>query len=174
MLSQYAYLNAVFVVLSLLGPQSQASGYPHAHGSVEVELVLESNGLMTGRLFGAIDGFLPFEHAPKTEAQRRQLLELQQHLTRLDWLLTVNPEGQCLSKTMRADSSLFRARVKSGHADLEVQFSLQCASPSLVRIISFPVFVNAKRLKKIELEYVGPQGQSKAVLSPRKPQFVLP
>lgn len=177
-LKQSALLFCLAASLGALNSQasaaSSAHGHRHAHGEAEVELALDSSGRLSGRLQGAMDGFLPFEHAPKTEAQRQQVRELQQKLTRVDWILTVNPDAQCVQESVRAESSIFQGQDQSGHASLTVNFSLVCARPAQLQSLTFGVLGHSKRLKKIELEFVGPKGQAKAVLNTRKNQFILP
>jgi hypothetical protein len=166
-------------ILFVINPAVQASsahhhGHRHAHGEVEVELVLEANGRLSGHLKGAMDGFLPFEHVPKTDAQRKLVSELRSNLVKPNWLVSVNPEGRCEQESVRAVSPLFEGKDSGGHANLEVEFSLRCANPEMIRALNFEVLSNTKRLKKVELEFVGPKGQAKAVLTTRKPQFLLP
>jgi hypothetical protein len=146
----------------------------HVHGEAELEVSLGPDGRLSGRLKGAMDAFLAFEHAPKTDAQRQQLSGLKTGLQQVSYLLSANPEAGCVQTAIQADSALFAARPDSGHADLEVQFTLQCAKPSELRQITLDILKRTGRLKKIELEFVGPKGQAKAVLTPKSPVFKLP
>jgi hypothetical protein len=180
MKKSFQIMTALMAVLLLISvPAVQASsahhhGHRHAHGEVEVELVLEANGRLSGHLKGAMDGFLPFEHVPKTDAQRKLVAELRSNLVKPNWLVSVNPEARCEQEAVRAVSPLFEGKGSGGHANLEVEFSLRCVNPEMIRALNFEVLSNSKRLKKVELEFVGPKGQAKAVLTTRKPQFLLP
>lgn len=174
-------LVCLLVPIALSGPAGAAephahkSGHRHSHGEAELEIALEPGGRITGRLRGAMDAFLPFEHAPKTEAQRQQLSRLKEGLQQVSYLLSANPEAGCAQTSVRADSALFGPGPSvGGHSDLELQFTLQCAKPAELRQLSFDILKRPGRLKKIELEFVGPKGQAKAVLSPKSPVFPIP
>ncbi|MEY2777548.1 MAG: hypothetical protein RLY30_1646 [Pseudomonadota bacterium] len=155
-------------------PHGHSGGHRHVHGEADVEITLDAQGRLSGHLQAAMDAFLPFEHAPKTEAQRRQLSQLQESLQQVGFLLSANPEAGCTQTSVQADSALFHAKAFSGHANLEVKFTLQCAHPSALRQLSFDILRRSGRLKKIELEFVGPNTQAKAVLTSKRPAYTLP
>jgi hypothetical protein len=169
------YLVSILLVGAVgLSSSISVAAERHVHGEAEVEISLEPSGRVSGQLRAAMDAFLPFEHVPKTDAQRKQLSQLRENLRQVSFLLSANAEAGCTQTSIQTESALFKDKAPSGHSDLELQFSLQCANPSALRQFSFDILKRPGRLKKVELEFAGPKGQSKAILTPRSPVFQLP
>lgn len=69
-------IGAVALSSSLYTQSSLASEYAaHEHGVIHLKLAQEGRQVSV-ELSGAADGFLGFEHAPKTEAEHKQLKKL--------------------------------------------------------------------------------------------------
>ena len=52
------------------------------------------------------------------------------------------------------------------HADLDASYVFQCAQPARLATLDVAIFDVFKRVKRIDVQVVGPKGQSKVVLRP--------
>jgi hypothetical protein len=162
-------LAAAFVSSALWASGPGHKGHAHAHGQASAQISLQGK-LLKGEIHGAMDNFLSFEHAPRTDAQRAELRALQEKLKDVSWLLVPAPAAQCKLVALSTESVLFQAAgpVK-GHADLDVDFGFECANPAALTSIRFTSLDRGRRMKKLAVEFVGPTGQKAVTLTQTKP-----
>ena len=152
---------------------SHARGHSHAHGQATAEVSLQGKVLKV-EIHGAMDNFLSFEHAPKTDAQRAQLKALQDQLKDGAWLVVPAAQAQCKATSVKAESALFDlSKPVKGHADLDVDIAFECANPVALTSIRFSALDKGRRMKKLMVEFVGPTGQKAAALTRAKPVLEL-
>lgn len=146
-----------------------AGGQGHSHGQASAEVSLQGKVLRV-EIHGAMDNFLSFEHAPKTEAQRVELGALRSRLKDAAWLLLPSDQAQCRVSSIRSESALFDlTKPVKGHADLHVDLSFECANPAALTSIRFTSLDRGRRMKKLAVEFVGPTGQRAVTLTQAKP-----
>ncbi|MGA0856019.1 MAG: ZrgA family zinc uptake protein, partial [Burkholderiaceae bacterium] len=88
-------LAAVSLTVSSLAlADGHGHSHPHAHGQANAEVSLQGKVLKV-EIRGAMDNFLSFEHAPKTDAQRAQLKALRDQLKDAGWLVVPAAQAQC-------------------------------------------------------------------------------
>ena len=152
---------------------SHARGHSHAHGQATAEVGLQDRVLKV-EIRGAMDNFLSFEHAPKTDAQRAQLKALQDQLKDAAWLVVPAAQAQCKVTSVKAESALFDlSKPVKGHADLDVDIAFECANPSALTSLRFSSLDKGRRMKKLMVAYVGPSGQKAVTLTQAKPVLEL-
>lgn len=172
----FSQLAAGVVCLLLAAPAAFAHGHQaghaekkaHTHGSASLELTLDGQTL-NGHLHGAMDNFLPFEHSPKTDAQKQQVNALQEKLKDARWLVLPTAAARCEPLPVKASSKMFEGKAYKGHADLEVSFAFRCEAPEALKSLELTVLKNSPRLKSLAVEWAMPSGQGAAKRSAKDP-----
>jgi hypothetical protein len=167
---QLHILTPTLLCLALAAHPAWA-GKAHEHGVMKLDVAVEGNTLSIA-LESPLDSFLGFERAPRTDAERKTAADL---LTRLRApasappLFVADTAAQCtLSKAeVRAPvlEAAAKAASKDGHADLEADYVYTCAQPAQLKALDLGLFDAYRRLKRIDVQVAGPQGQSKATLT---------
>ena len=150
---------------------------PHEHGAVRLDISMEGSTLTIG-MNAALDNWLGFERAPRTEAERKAAAEVLARLRNPAQgtpLFTADATAQC--KLARAEVSApalepgaqftTKSAAKAGaadHADLEATYEFQCAQPANLRMLELGLFDAYKRIQRIHVQVAGPKGQSKLTL----------
>lgn len=142
----------------------------HQHGHAELELAVEGSRL-TGHLHGPMDNFLAFEHSAKTPDQRRQVEALQANLKNVSWLVTPAVAAGCAQSSVKVESKMFEDKPYKGHADIAVEFTMECQTPDALKSIDLTVFANTKRLKTLNVQWALPSGQGSAQATAKSPRL---
>lgn len=149
---------------ALLAFAAQAA--PHQHGVVALNVALDGKTL-TVELNAPLDSLVGYERAPRTDAERRTAAEVLQRLRDPAQLFTPDAAAQCSAATPQVDAGLLAPGAKAAagdHADLQASYRYTCAQPAQLRSIALPLFETFKRIQRVEVQTVGPQGQRKATL----------
>lgn len=151
----------LIAIASFGSPATQllaAGPHTHAHGRAELEVTIQT-GQVEGIFRTPMDNLLGFEHAPKTDAQKKRVEQLRQRLENTASLFRPNAEAQCAAKTPEARSPLFQGRGDAGHSDLEYRFGFACKRPELLKQIEVALFADYPRLHEIQSQLVTPTAQ---------------
>ena len=153
---------------------------PHVHGVGELHLVIENDNFGI-ELHGPLDNLLGFEHAPRTDAQRRAVKQMVAKLNNPAALFKLPPGAACKAGATQIDSPLTNAPAappKAGtsppkdaksdddHADLTADFEFTCGHIENLKSIEVDVFDVFPGTRTLKAEIVGPHGQSAKTLSP--------
>lgn len=163
-----AAFGAALLALALTASLPAQAGKAHEHGVAKLDLALEGN-VLSASLDTPLDNLLGFERAPRTDAERRAAAELLQRLRKGEGVLSADAAAQCsfAKATVKApvlEPAGATAGAKSEHADLEASFEFRCAQPQQLRAVELSLFDSFKRMQRIDVQVVGPQGQSKVTL----------
>ena len=169
------------------------AGKAHEHGVAKLDVAIEGNKL-TVAMESPLDNLLGFERAPRTDAERKAAADMLARLRIGGALFTADAAAQCtLSKAeitapvlepatkpaapvapskapvsgaaAKAPASGAAAKASGGeHADLDASYEFTCAQPQQLRKLDVGLFDAFKRMKRIEVQVAGAQGQSKATL----------
>jgi len=150
------------------------AGKAHEHGVLKLDVVIEGNTLSVA-LESPLDSFLGFERAPRTAAERQAGADLLARLRSPDKgapLFTADAAARCtLSKALVRAAVLetaTQAAAKAGHAghaDLDADYTYTCAEPGQLKSLELGLFDTFGRLKRIDVQVAGPQGQFKLTLT---------
>lgn len=158
-------VRTAFIGLLLAAAQPAWAGKAHEHGVMKLDVALEGNTLSIA-LESPLDSFLGFERAPRTDAERKAAADLLSRLRGPDKgppLFTADAAALCtLSKAdVRAPVLEARAQAaaKDGHADLDADYTFTCAQPAQLKSLDLGLFDTYRRLKRIDVQVAGPQGQ---------------
>jgi hypothetical protein len=164
-------LRGVLVGMSMLfsAATSHAQGKPHEHGALKVDVAIDG-GRLSIDVEMPLDNLVGFERAPRTETERKSAADALDRMRAGASLFKPNPEAQCAPAGTRVDAPILeegaRAMPPSGHADLDATYTYQCARPAQLAALDIAIFDAFKRVKRIEVQVAGPQGQSRVVLRP--------
>lgn len=151
-----------------------AAPQAHQHGVASLAVAVDGNRLSI-ELDAPLDGFLGFERAPRTDAEKKAAAELLARLKSADGLFRPDAAAGCKAGAAEVKAPVLEpgARPAQGdHADLEAQFVFDCAQPAALRQLDVGLFDAFKRLQRIDVQVAGPKGQSKVTL--RRPARTVP
>ena len=173
------------VACMALAASAAHAGKAHEHGVVRLDVSVEGSRL-TIDMVAALDNWLGFERAPRTDAERKAAAEVlarlrnpqqgtplfvpdaaaQCQLVKAEVLAPVlEPGAQPAAKSATAPASPPAAHKSGGeHADLEASYTFQCAQPTPLRTLELGLFDAYKRIQRIHVQVAGPKGQSKVTL----------
>ena len=173
------------VACMALAASAAHAGKAHEHGVVRLDVSVEGSRL-TIDMVAALDNWLGFERAPRTDAERKAAAEVlarlrnpqqgtplfvpdaaaQCQLVKAEVLAPVlEPGAKPAAKSATAPASPPAAHKSGGeHADLEASYTFQCAQPTPLRTLELGLFDAYKRIQRIHVQVAGPKGQSKVTL----------
>lgn len=166
------------VCLGLAGPGAQAhEPGAHVHGQAVLRVVVDGNTL-SAELESPLDNILGFEHAPGSAQEQQAVTLAVTALRKPGGILLPTPAAQCtLQQVSLASAALTPAMLgepgtatppsadEPGHADLDGEFSWQCAKPEFLHSLRVDLFLAFPRLHKMQVEVAGPKGQSATTLT---------
>jgi hypothetical protein len=173
------------VACMALAASAAHAGKAHEHGVVRLDVSVEGSRL-TIDMVAALDNWLGFERAPRTDAERKAAAEVLARLRNPQQgtpLFVPDAAAQCqlvkaevsapvlepgakpAAKSATAPASPPAAHKSGGeHADLEASYTFQCAQSTPLRTLELGLFDAYKRIQRIHVQVAGPQGQSKVTL----------
>lgn len=163
--------TAALLVLAVVGP---ALAGPHEHGVARLDVATEGTRLAIA-LQAPLDGFLGFERAPRSDAERKAAADLMARLKAPEGLFTPDPAAGCRFERAEVKAPVLEPGAKPAkgeHADLEAEFSYTCNQPQALRTLDVGLFEAYKRLQRIEVQVAGAKAQSKITL--RRPARQVP
>ena len=142
----------------------------HVHGVGKLQVVLDSNTL-TLSLDSPLANLVGFEHVPQNEQQKAAVRAMADKLNQAAVLFAPTPAAQCQVASVRlAAPVLAPASKRDGHADLDADFVFRCLQPAALRDIEVRLFAAFPQLQRLDVEIVGPRGQTAARLTPKQPR----
>ena len=173
------------VACMALAASAAHAGKAHEHGVVRLDVSVEGSRL-TIDMVAALDNWLGFERAPRTDAERKAAAEVLARLRNPQQgtpLFVPDAVAQCqlvkaevsapvlepgakpAAKSATAPASPPAAHKSGGeHADLEASYTFQCAQSTPLRTLDLGLFDAYKRIQRIHVQVAGPKGQSKVTL----------
>ena len=147
----------------------------HVHGKVVVNLALEGNTLRVELDAPAIN-VVGFEHAPRTEAERRAVAIVDRWLASGAGILGVPAAARCALGKVEYQPPKLADDHEAGHdhepghedgadhADYEASYTFTCANPAALAWSELWLVQRLRRVAEIELNLVTPQAQSQRTL----------
>ena len=156
-------LVAGLTALALAGPAW--AGKAHEHGVMKLDVVVDGNTLSI-TLESPLDSFLGFERAPRTDIERKAAADLLARLRSPDKgtpLFTADAAAQCTLTRANVRAPVLEAPAQASssdaHADLGADYAYTCAQPAQLKNLDLALFDVFRRLKRIDTQVAGPQGQ---------------
>lgn len=173
-------MRACSLILSTLlvaGPvlaadKDAAQPKAHQHGAAQLEVTLDG-GVLQIALEGPAENFLGFEHAPRTDAQRKTVARVEEQLKQPAQLFTPVAAADCRPEPPRVEIKLPAPGSKETHSEVEAEWRWQCAQPAALGHVDVGLFKAFSRLKELRVQIVTAQGQKTAVLKPGAPRLKI-
>jgi|SoiMetStandDraft_2_1073263.scaffolds.fasta_scaffold266281_1 Protein of unknown function (DUF2796) len=157
-------VTAPAVAADKTGPEQHPA---HQHGAATLQVSLDGRALSIA-LEGPSDNLLGFEHAPRTDAEKKTVARAEQQLKQSVQLVGTPPAAECQPQPARVDMKLPAAGSGETHSEIEAEWHWDCAKPDALSHIDVSgLFKAFPRLKQLQVQVVTAHGQKTAVLSPR-------
>lgn len=164
-------------------PASQTHGHSpaHVHGMARIDIALAGDRLEIN-LDTPLDSLIGFEHAPRSESQRKAAQSMIAILKNGAQLFQITPGAQCSLTDISLNSpalGLVAANQEkkpgtnqnttpgnpAGHADLSARYRFTCKNPSRASQVDVNLFAATRHLQRIDLQLAVPAGQFKRTLN---------
>jgi hypothetical protein len=168
----------------------------HVHGSGQLDVVLDGNRLLI-ELTAPGANIVGFEHAPETTEQEQALSDALVLLENSNELFTLSAEAGCVDDESRVETDLTVSdehhddhdhaedhdedhedhdEHESGeaHAVFYARYAFRCDRPEQLDRIGVRLFERFPGTEHLQVQLLGPGGQTAATLSPENPDLVLP
>ena len=164
-------MNKWASIVALVGAATAVAAPAHQHGQAQLEIALEGDRLSI-LLASPLDALVGFERAPRTESERQALASMGEALRDAGAMFALPEAAHCALLGVELDSPVLAQQpVKGGHADLLAHYRFRCTHSHTLHGIRTGLFEAFPRLRKLNLQFVGPAGQRAATLTPKNPRF---
>lgn len=164
-----ALASAALVGLMALGGASPVlAQHRHVHGEGLLNVVVDP-GSLTLALELPLEVALGFEHAPRSDREKKALAAVEQALADAPGLWRPTPAAACAVQSVEVTMPAFAG---GEHADILARYRFACARPEALKGVETTLFQQFKRLYRIEMQRVGPKGQGAQRLTPKTPQLL--
>ncbi len=173
------FVGALAVALPAVAQQ-----HAHTHGHMNLDVAVDAQTI-TLALESPLEGFLGFERAPRTDAERKRVADLQARLKAADQLFQPDPAGGCRLSKVAIESAVLgfsnggkkeehdHNHADSEHADIDVNIVFACDKPAQAQFIDVKLFSAFKRVRTVNAQVATPQGQFKRTLQATMPRLNL-
>jgi len=141
---------------------------PHEHGHGKLNVVIDQ-GAVSIELDAPMDDIIGFEHKPRNDKEKKALDEAIATLKSAEKCFALPAEASCAVKSSEAG---MEAEAK-GHADLNAKWEFTCANASALKSIDVLMFKEFKRMKELDVQIAGAQGQKSQELTPKNAKLTL-
>jgi hypothetical protein len=161
--------TALGLALVLALPTAAQAHKAHQHGFGKLEVAVAADGIEI-RLDAALDGFVGFERAPRTDAERQRVREAEARLRDGATLFAIDPAAGCTLQAVALSAAVLgwgdaAATAPVGeHADLEAVYTFRCTDGARAGFIEQGLFQAFNRMRRVEVQAVTPRGQMKVDL----------
>ena len=166
---------AICLSWPLMGMNASAqAGKAHVHGNAAMEVVVDGKAIEI-RFESPLDSLIGFEHAPRTEKQKKAVQAMEERFRQPETLFVPTAEARCSASP--AEVSLpFKADAKTAsdhqeketHSDMEATIRFNCENPAALKGMEVRLFGAFPGLKRVDAQAVSERGQSAARLTPRQ------
>lgn len=136
---------------------------PHEHGVAHLNVAIDGQRLTLSFKI-PMESLLGYERAPKSPQEQAQAKALLEQLQQGRHLMQLDAQAQCQGPAPTVKAPVLEGKATSGHGDIEIEWQLQCAQPTLLRKAEVSLFEVAPRLRRVQAQVAGPQGQTRKML----------
>lgn len=160
-------LSALLAAAPALAADKGASRHhqAHQHGAARLEVTLDGGALQIA-LDSPAENLLGFEHAARTDTQKKTVARVEQQLKQPAQLFTPVAAAGCQAEPPRVEIKLPASGSTETHSEIEAEWRWQCAQPAALAHLDVGLFKAFPRLKELRVQIVTARGQKAAVLKP--------
>lgn len=161
---------------------------PHEHGIAELRVAIEGE-MVEIEFSSPLDNLVGFEHAPRTDRQRKALAAATTTLQAFERMFALPATAGCVVTATALEQPFgtgdgardgaghadhrHQDEHQGGHAEVSVTYTLRCATPAALDTLQLKVFDAFTKTRQIRAERVSPRGQSAATLSAQQRTLAL-
>jgi hypothetical protein len=155
----FSFLLSLSVALVALPAQAG----PHEHGLAHLNVAIDGQQVQASFKI-PMESLLGYERAPQSPQERAQVKALLDQLQQTRHLMQVDAQARCQGPAPTVKAPVLEGKATSEHGDIEIEWQLQCAQPALLRKAEVTLFELAPRLRRVQAQVAGPQGQTRTML----------
>ena len=155
----FSLLLSLWLALAALPAQAG----PHEHGVAHLNVAIDGQRLTLSFKI-PMESLLGHERAPKSPQEQAQARALLEQLQQGRHLMQLDAQAQCQGPAPTVKAPVLEGKATSEHGDIEIEWELQCAQPALLRKAVVTLFEVAPRLRRVQAQVAGPQGQTRKML----------
>lgn len=146
----------------------------HEHGAAELKLVWEKN-IVTIELETPAVNIVGFEHAPRTDAQKKVVQNAVATLRAADKLFSFTPEAGCRSEATDVKSALIDTKQgqTAEHSEFEASYRFACDKPDALKAVDVSLLKLFPKMRKLRAQSVSATSQAATELSPGNARLSL-
>ncbi|WLQ12552.1 DUF2796 domain-containing protein [Hahella aquimaris] len=163
----------------------------HVHGAATMNLALEEGNLVV-ELESPAMNLVGFEHAPATDEERQQVEKAAALLNKGEELFGLTPAAGCKLLSAEVDGDIFdydedgghkehehgddegeHDHHEDGHSDIDASYIFECGDSGKLTSVDVLLFKYFPGLKDLDVQVIGPKGQTALELNPEKHQINL-
>ncbi|HEY4316433.1 MAG TPA: DUF2796 domain-containing protein [Herbaspirillum sp.] len=172
---------AIAAIATLSIATAAAAHEAHVHGVGKLDVALDGHTLSL-HLDSPLINLLGFEHAASSAPDRQAAQKMGAQLHAAGQVFVATPAAQCRATSVTLLSAALDPALlgqkpmdgkagtstadHDGHADLDADFTFNCAHPEQLRAIDVKLFDLYPGFHRIDVQAVTPMGQSAATLAP--------
>ncbi|GAA4033211.1 DUF2796 domain-containing protein [Actimicrobium antarcticum] len=164
-------------LMALMASTQAFSAEPgaHVHGLAMLQVTQDQNTVSID-LDSPLGNLLGFERAPDTDKQKQAVQQMIEKLRQPEKLFALTAAAQCTAGPVQLTAPVLQLGVpekggaeKDGeHAGIEFAVSFHCRMPAALKDLNVNLFNAFSGLHQLDVQVVGPRGQSAAKLTPKQ------
>jgi len=173
--------SLVVAALANFSSHVWAQGHAHVHGIATLQVAVEGTAL-TLRLVTPLENLVGFEHAPRTEQQKKALREAEESLRGATALFVPTAAARCAASSAKVDSPFAvksdakdrGEKAKPGkeageaHSGLTAEYIFRCEQPERLQGVEVKLFDRFRGVRRLDVDLAGPRGQKSLRLTPKQ------
>lgn len=164
---------AVAMIFMSLGIHAHGNK-AHVHGHARMQVAVEGNEIFVDWQ-APMDSMAGFEHAPRDEKQRQAVKKVEDQFRSPGKMFIPTAAAKCTAQPAEVKFP-FKAYSGTGsahegkevHSDLEAAIRFECENPAALNGMELKLFDVFARLQRVDVQTIGPRGQSAARLTPKQ------
>ncbi len=140
-----------------------AQAGPHEHGVAHLNVAIDGQRVTLSFQI-PMESLLGHERAPKSPQEQAQVKALLDKLQQGRNLVQLDAQAQCQGSAPTVNAPVLEGKAASEHSDIAIEWQLQCAQPAMLRKAEVTLFEMAPRLRRVQAQVAGPQGQTRKML----------
>lgn len=150
---------------------------PHVHGVASVDIAIDGRSLVV-LVDMPLDSLVGFERAPRTAAERRAAADALSRMRDASAWLIPDATALCSLSEVSVLAPVLEAAAPAApsspqgttgaqdeaHADLRAEVRFDCKEAAQLKTLRLGLADTFNRIRRIDVQVAGPQGQSKSVL----------
>jgi hypothetical protein len=171
-MSQYPFIAMVLAASAVSAFAAEPNKHPHGahqHGVGKLTLVLEGKTI-TAEIENPAANVLGFEHAARTEAQKKAVQTATATLKSVDKIFGFAPEAKCDGQATKVEVEM----EPDAHAEFHAEYRFICEKPDALKAVDVYVLKLFPGTSVLQTQIVTPRGQAAATLQHGATRLDLP